>query len=127
VFACGVLLSNRGIGTLPRGERFMPKEFLASGPFRFVRNPMSLAGTVLIIGIALFHRSTLGFGVAVTLLAAFHAIIVYIEEPGLERRFGESYREYRRHVPRWLPRLTPWRGAWTGLSEEKVPSDPAGA
>ncbi len=112
VLACGVLLSTSGIGTLPRGERFMPRDFLASGPFRFVRNPMSLAGAILIFGIALLHRSALGLGVAAVFLAVFHGVIVCVEEPGLERRFGESYREYRRNVPRWLPRSTPWQGKW---------------
>jgi protein-S-isoprenylcysteine O-methyltransferase Ste14 len=37
---------------------------------------------------------------------------VYIplaEEPGLARRFGDDYAVYKRHVPRWLPSLTPWR------------------
>jgi protein-S-isoprenylcysteine O-methyltransferase Ste14 len=37
--------------------------------------------------------------------------VIYIprvEEPGLLARFGESYREYSRHVPRWIPRRTPW-------------------
>ena len=40
------------------------------------------------------------------------ANMVYIpnfEEPGLERRFGEHYRIYKAKVPRWLPRLTPWK------------------
>ena len=31
-----------------------------------------------------------------------------IEEPGLERRFGEDYRHYRANVPRWIPRWRPW-------------------
>jgi protein-S-isoprenylcysteine O-methyltransferase Ste14 len=30
------------------------------------------------------------------------------EEPLLERRFGEPYREYRRHVGRFIPRARPW-------------------
>ena len=30
------------------------------------------------------------------------------EEPGLERRFGDEYRDYKRAVPRWVPRRTPW-------------------
>jgi protein-S-isoprenylcysteine O-methyltransferase Ste14 len=31
-----------------------------------------------------------------------------VEEPGLERRFGEAYARYRRNVPGWIPRLKPW-------------------
>jgi protein-S-isoprenylcysteine O-methyltransferase Ste14 len=34
--------------------------------------------------------------------------IPLVEEPQLERRFGDSYREYRRHVRRFIPRLRPW-------------------
>jgi protein-S-isoprenylcysteine O-methyltransferase Ste14 len=31
------------------------------------------------------------------------------EEPALARKFGAEYQAYREHVPRWLPRITPWR------------------
>src|SRR5262249_50285649 len=106
---CGAMLSTRGIGTLGGEESFMPREFVATGPFRFVRNPMSLGGVVLMTGIALLHRSTFGLGLAAALFLAFHLVAVYLEEPGLEKRFGDSYREYRRNVHRWLPRITPWQ------------------
>jgi protein-S-isoprenylcysteine O-methyltransferase Ste14 len=33
-----------------------------------------------------------------------------IEEKGLEKRFGRDYLIYKRHVPRWIPRLTAWQG-----------------
>jgi protein-S-isoprenylcysteine O-methyltransferase Ste14 len=105
-----MILSTRGIGTLRGEEWFMPREFVATGPFRFVRNPMSLGGAVLMTGIALTHRSTLALVLAAALFVVFHLVVVFLEEPGLEKRFGESYREYRRHVRRWLPRLRPWRG-----------------
>ena len=39
---------------------------------------------------------------------------VYIplsEEPGLVHRFGDDYERYRTHVPRWIPRRTPWTGS----------------
>jgi protein-S-isoprenylcysteine O-methyltransferase Ste14 len=110
VLVCGMILSTRGIGTLRGEEWFMPREFVATGPFRFVRNPMSLGGAVLMTGIALTHRSTLALVLAAALFVVFHLVVVFLEEPGLEKRFGESYREYRRHVRRWLPRLRPWRG-----------------
>jgi protein-S-isoprenylcysteine O-methyltransferase Ste14 len=60
------------------------------------------------------------FGEALVLLSLPHAVwataflvlnllyIPLIEEPQLERRFGDSYREYRRHVRRFLPRVRPW-------------------
>ena len=41
------------------------------------------------------------------------ANLVYIpifEEKGLKQRFGRDYLVYKRHVPRWIPRLTAWKG-----------------
>jgi protein-S-isoprenylcysteine O-methyltransferase Ste14 len=121
VLGCGVILSTVGIGTLGGAEWFMPQEFVATGPFRFVRNPMSLAGVILMVGIAVYHRSSLGLGLAVALLFVFHLVIVYVEEPGLEKRFGESYREYKRHVPQWLPRWRPWPGRSVESSAKSQP------
>jgi protein-S-isoprenylcysteine O-methyltransferase Ste14 len=34
-----------------------------------------------------------------------------VEEKGLEKRFGNEYRDYKANVPRWIPRLRPWRQA----------------
>jgi len=42
------------------------------------------------------------------------------EEPGLERRFGEEYIEYRDNVPTWLPRLRPWMPS-QARSERRAP------
>jgi protein-S-isoprenylcysteine O-methyltransferase Ste14 len=39
-----------------------------------------------------------------TLWLALHAFTVLIEEPQLERRFGDPYRQYRDRTPRWVPR-----------------------
>ncbi len=111
VLVCGVMLSRCGIGSLRGEEWHLPKDFLVWGPFRFVRNPMSLSAIVLLLGIALWHRSTLALAVAAVVFGIFHAVVVCIEEPGLEGRFGESYREYKRNVPRWLPRRRAWESA----------------
>ena len=46
---------------------------------------------------------------AVLLLNAIHFLL--IEEPQLESRFGDDYRLYTRHVPRFIPRIRPWNGA----------------
>jgi len=38
-----------------------------------------------------------------------YSMIVSLEEEFLEKEFGDSYAEYRRNVPRFFPRFTPWR------------------
>ena len=39
----------------------------------------------------------------------FHLFVLAYEEPTLRRTFGAEYDAFRAHVPRWLPRITPWR------------------
>ena len=81
-----------------------PRLFVAVGPYRWVRNPMYLGGVAVLAGSGLAFRSP---SVVVLGLVAFflsHLFTVFVEEPGLERRFGESYRAYKDAVNRWLPR-----------------------
>jgi protein-S-isoprenylcysteine O-methyltransferase Ste14 len=80
-----------------------PREFVASGPYRWVRNPMYIGAFLLLAGYALCAVSFAALLVAFGMLAAAHLFVVLYEEPALERRFGESYREYRRRTRRWIP------------------------
>jgi protein-S-isoprenylcysteine O-methyltransferase Ste14 len=83
---------------------------VVGGVYRFVRNPMYLAVIAIVVGqVLLFDSAALVVhGVLVT--AAMAAFVRLYEEPTLARRYGASYEDYRRNVPGWLPRLTPWRG-----------------
>jgi protein-S-isoprenylcysteine O-methyltransferase Ste14 len=103
ILLCGALLAARGFGT--PGNRFFPKEFIVFGPFRYVRNPMSLGAITSMFGLGLIHRSPSILLLALILAGAIHLIVIYIEEPGLEKRFGESYLHYRQSVNRWLPKI----------------------
>ncbi len=80
-----------------------PRELVPVGPYRFVRNPMYVGALIVLLGFALYERSAaaLGFVLFAWLLA--HLLVVLIEEPGLERRFGESYLRYKASVRRWVP------------------------
>ena len=44
-------------------------------------------------------------------LVFFHVFVVMYEEPTLKQTFGTEYESFRTNVPRWIPRLTPWRAA----------------
>jgi len=86
------------------------KYLVASGSYRHVRNPMYVALQAMIAGQALLLGRPLLFFYN---LASSIPVVVFVrlyEEPALERMFGDEYRRYRQHVPRWLPRLRPWRG-----------------
>ena len=83
---------------------------VASGPYQYVRNPMILAVVVMLAGEVLFWGSAiLGFYLVVFVLVN-QVYFILSEEPGLDRRFGEPYRTYKTHVPRWIPRAKPWPG-----------------
>jgi protein-S-isoprenylcysteine O-methyltransferase Ste14 len=100
---CAWLLVVRGRGTpLPFAP---PREFVALGPYRHVRNPMALSVVVGVAGLALAVGSLAGLGFVGVLGAALHLYIVHREEPALRRRFGDSYVSYCARVPRWLPRI----------------------
>src|SRR5271166_6203698 len=101
VLTCGGILSTRKFGR--SGDRFFPKEFVTIGPFRYLRNPMSLGALALMLGLGLYDRSVSLLLLSLILFVFIHLIVVYVEEPGLEKRFGESYLQYKRSVNRWLP------------------------
>ena len=86
-----------------------PRQFVASGPYRFVRNPMYVGAVLVLSGFGLYTRSPSVLGLGALALLSSHLFVVFVEEPGLSARFGESYRAYRLNVNRWIPRA-PARG-----------------
>jgi protein-S-isoprenylcysteine O-methyltransferase Ste14 len=81
-----------------------PRNFVAAGLYRFVRNPMYFGALLALFAEAVLFRSLWILLYAGMLWLALHTFTVLLEEPQLERRFGEAYREYRRRTPRWIPR-----------------------
>jgi protein-S-isoprenylcysteine O-methyltransferase Ste14 len=75
---------------------------VTSGPFRFSRNPLYFALTLLFIGLTLVLNTWWGIVTLVPLLIIMHRGVVLREERYLEQKFGESYRQYRSRVRRYL-------------------------
>jgi protein-S-isoprenylcysteine O-methyltransferase Ste14 len=99
--------TTEGKGTLAPWDP--PRVFVVNGPYRFVRNPMISGVILFLFGEALVLRSLPHAIWAVCFLSINLLYIPLVEEPQLERRFGDSYREYCQHVRRFIPRLRPWR------------------
>jgi protein-S-isoprenylcysteine O-methyltransferase Ste14 len=85
-----------------------PEGLVVGGAYRHVRNPMYLAVAALIVGQALLLGRPALFAYVAVFGVAVAAFVHGYEEPVLARRFGSEYEDYRRAVPAWRPRLTPW-------------------
>jgi protein-S-isoprenylcysteine O-methyltransferase Ste14 len=71
---------------------------------------MYVALVASVLGQALVLGSCGLVAYAGLLLVLFHLRVITYEEPKLAGQFGGQFGAYRAGVPRWLPRMTPWRG-----------------
>ena len=100
------LFKNIGKGTLaPWSEK---QKLVVVGPYRYCRNPMISGVLFILIGEALILHS-----LPILIWAGCFFVIntIYFlisEEPALEKKFGDDYKLYKKHVSRWLPRITPY-------------------
>ena len=78
-------------------------QLVTSGPYRWVRNPLYVAGALLFTALGLVSASWFLVAAAAVALA-----LVWLrlpkEEAELEARFGQEYRDYVRRTGRFLPR-----------------------
>jgi protein-S-isoprenylcysteine O-methyltransferase Ste14 len=102
--ACAGTFIVRGKGTPAPFDA--PREFVAIGPYRYVRNPMYIGGLILLAGLGVYLRSIFILVMALLLLLVVHLMVVFYEEPTLRRLFGATYQDYCRTTARWIPTLT---------------------
>jgi protein-S-isoprenylcysteine O-methyltransferase Ste14 len=100
--SCIVGFARDGHGTLAPYDP--PDALVASGPYRYTRNPMYLGVLAILAGLALARWSAPLAIYAAGVATAFAVFVRVYEEPRLERQFGDAYRAYTSRVPRWLGR-----------------------
>lgn len=82
-----------------------PKELVATGLYRYVRNPIYVGALTIIIGHFLWFKTIWMLAYAVVVFLAFHLLVTLYEEPTLKEKFGAVYENYCRSVPRWIPKI----------------------
>jgi protein-S-isoprenylcysteine O-methyltransferase Ste14 len=85
-----------------------PQKLVIRGPYRHVRNPMITGALLILLAEAMLFGS---WPIAFWMGIFFMGNALYFplfEEKGLEKRFGDDYRFYKKNVPRWIPRMRPW-------------------
>jgi len=101
--ACILEFARSGRGTLSPVDP--PRHLVVRGLYRYVRNPMYLSVTAIVLGEVLLTGST---SLAVYWAVWFGCVNLFVigyEEPTLRRQFGASYDEYAQRVGRWIPTL----------------------
>ena len=101
--ACIWEFAHRGRGTLSPVDP--PKALVVQGLYRYVRNPMYVAVSAIVLGEALLVRSTALLVYWAIFFALVNLFVRFYEEPALRAQFGDSYERYTKRVGRWLPRL----------------------
>jgi protein-S-isoprenylcysteine O-methyltransferase Ste14 len=98
----------RGLGT--PAPVLPTRHLVVGGPYRHVRNPMYVAVVSAVLGQALLLGDRRVLAYAAALWLVFHLFVLGYEEPTLRRAYGAAYLRFCENVPRWVPRLRPWRG-----------------
>jgi protein-S-isoprenylcysteine O-methyltransferase Ste14 len=80
------------------------RRLVVGGPFRWVRNPGYVGVVGLVVGEGLLYGSPRVLVYAACLWVCFHVFVLLYEEPTLRGTYGAEYDDYRRRVPRWIPR-----------------------
>lgn len=105
---CILEFARSGRGTLSPVDP--PRNLVIRGPYRYVRNPMYLSVTLIVLGEVLLTRSRGLLAFWALWFAAVNLFVLAYEEPTLRSQFGAGYERYSAAVGRWLPRLQPWPG-----------------
>jgi len=101
--ACIWEFARSGRGTLAPVDP--PRELVVRGLYWYVRNPMYLSVTTILVGELLLTGSRALFVYWAVWFVFVNLFVIGYEEPNLRRRFGASYERYTQQVGRWLPRF----------------------
>jgi protein-S-isoprenylcysteine O-methyltransferase Ste14 len=91
----------------------VPKVLTTTGPYGFVRNPVYIGNTIMLVGVVVVS-GLLWFAPAMFVYCAIvYSMTVRFEETHLSAKYGKAYAQYLSKVPRWAPR-------WSGTGTEAI-------
>ncbi|HEX6684620.1 MAG TPA: isoprenylcysteine carboxylmethyltransferase family protein [Candidatus Limnocylindrales bacterium] len=95
------------------------KHLVVEGFYRYVRNPMYVAITAIVLGEALWLAQPPLFIYAAVTWVIPALFVKFYEEPVLTQQFGDEYLTYKKNVPAWIPRITPF--VPSGQGSHRIP------
>lgn len=87
----------------------MPNRLVIAGPYRWIRNPMAVAGIVQGAAVGIILQAWLVVAYAVVGSLVWNYAVRPLEESDLKKRFGDDFQQYRDAVRCWIPRVSKTR------------------
>ena len=84
---------------------------IISGPFAYVRNPLYVGNILMYFGLGVMSLALfpyLHIAAIVFFILQYH-LIIGEEESFLQKKFGKQYKKFLTNVPRFFPRITPFK------------------
>jgi protein-S-isoprenylcysteine O-methyltransferase Ste14 len=113
-----VLVPGLALRGLASGHVQKDKQLTTSGPYAYTRNPLYLGSLILGAGFAIAARSWWIVGIMFLMFAVIYVPVIRGEERYLRQTFPD-YDDYARHVPRFLPRVTPYGSQQSAYSSAR--------
>jgi protein-S-isoprenylcysteine O-methyltransferase Ste14 len=84
-------------------------KLVSNGVYAHTRNPMITGVLMVLLGeVIIFYSGAILVWFILFFIINYIYFLIF-EEPRLVKRFGQEYIQYKRNVPRWIPRLKPWK------------------
>lgn len=103
-----LVLVGEGIRIWSAGSISKNKDLACTGPYAFVRNPLYVGSLFIAAGYCAMSGLWWSWLVMGALYFLFYVGTIVNEERHLDEVLGDAYRTYCHHVPRLIPRLTPY-------------------
>jgi len=100
------------------------KKLIMTGIYGYVRNPMIMGVLIVLAGESVVFLSLNIFIWTIIFFILNNIFFLIYEEPDLKKRFGDEYREYKRNVPRWIPRIKPFRPGEESINGSRIQEHP---
>jgi protein-S-isoprenylcysteine O-methyltransferase Ste14 len=104
-----------------RGAAMHGDQFVAAGPYRYVRNPLYLGSWLLAVGVSVLMPPS-GAAFFLVAFSIFTLLLIRAEERFLATKQGEVYQQYLQNVPRLWPRLSGGNTATSPVRPQWVPA-----
>jgi protein-S-isoprenylcysteine O-methyltransferase Ste14 len=86
-------------------------ELITEGPYSMVRHPLYVFSLIGAIGIGLASENILVLAVMVIFYLSYYPLTIFAEEKKLTEKFGQSYLDYIKRTPRFLPKLSLYKSS----------------